>query len=102
MRVKWTPQATGAVRQTALYIRSQFGIRKGEQFIREVHEASVMLGNNPNIGKVEPLLADRPRSYRSLVLNHLNKIVYFIDNNHIEVVDFWDTRREPLAQAKQI
>ena len=40
--------------------------------------------------------------YRSIVVNRLNKIVYWINDDVIEIVDFWDTRREPVAQAKQV
>jgi hypothetical protein len=40
--------------------------------------------------------------YRSFVVNHLNKIVYRILDDCVEVVDFWDVRREPSALAENI
>jgi hypothetical protein len=47
-------------------------------------------------------LANATIEYRSIVVNRLNKIVYLINNDDIEIVDFWDTRREPIAQAGQV
>ena len=102
MKVKWTPLAKSAVRDTARYIREQFGLKAKADFMQDVHQTSQFLGLNPNIGKVEPLLVDRSVMYRSIVVNRLNKIVYYIDNDHIEIADFWDTRREPQAQAGQV
>ena len=40
--------------------------------------------------------------YRSYVMNHLNKIIYWIAENQIEVVDFWDVRRDPMTLKNQI
>ena len=40
--------------------------------------------------------------YRCVVMNHYNKIIYRITDDVIEIVDFWDTRREPKEQAKKI
>ena len=72
------------------------------EFLQNVHHINSLLAENPNLGPVEPLLADRAMMYRSVVANRLNKIVYFIKDDHIEVADFWDTRREPNAQAAQV
>ena len=48
------------------------------------------------------MLAERQVKYRSVVVGHLNKIVYCIIDNQISIVDFWDTRREPEALAAQV
>ena len=54
------------------------------------------------IGIVEPLLADRPVMYRSYVVNRLNKIVYRIVDDYIEIAAFWDVRRDPGVLASQV
>ena len=53
------------------------------------------------MGPIEVLLSDLPSGYRSIVVRHHNKIVYRIVDNHIEVIAFWDTLREPQQQAKE-
>ena len=102
MKVIWLPQAKKQLRQTAQYIRQEFGARYRDDFMDEVHHASTLIGQNAHLGKAEPLLANYPVLYRSLVVNRLNKIVYFTNNDHIEVVAFWDVRREPKKLAEQV
>ncbi len=101
MTVKWTPTAKKQWRKTAKYIQKKFGDKSREAFMQEVLQTSILLGQYPNLGKIEPFLADLPRSYRSVVVSRLNKIVYYIDGNIIYIVAFWDTRREPKQQAQQ-
>ena len=33
---------------------------------------------SPGIGPIEPLFADRPKAYRSVIINGLNKLVYYV------------------------
>jgi len=102
MKVIWMPFAQNEVRKTARYINKEFGKDSRDQFVNEVRNISRLLGDNPNLGKPEPLLADYEKEYRSYVMNHLNKIIYWIAENHIEVVDLWDVRRDPTALKNQI
>lgn len=102
MKVVWIPFAQNEVRKTARYINKEFGKESRYQFINEVRNVSRLLGENPNLGKPEPLLADYTKMYRSYVMNHLNKIIYWIAENQIEVVDFWDVRRDPMTLKNQI
>ena len=102
MKVIWLPQARKEVRRIGNYIRRQFGQVSYEKFKQEIRETSHLLGANPNIGIVEPLLSERTVTYHSLVMNELNKIIYFIKDDHIEVADFWDVRREPSKLAARV
>ena len=96
------PQAKDALRATAQYIRLTFGQRARNEFMSEVRHTSQLLGTNPRLGKAEPLLAERTIMYRSIVVQRLNKIVYSIQDDHVEVVDFWDVRREPKALSEEV
>jgi len=102
MKVKWNERARIALRNTARYILAKFGRKSNEAFLRKVYQTERLLEWNPNLGSAEPYLADAPVLYRSIVVNHLNKLVYWINDDVIEIVDFWDTRREPTAQAEQV
>lgn len=90
------------VRKTSRYIQAGFGKKARLNFRQEIAHVSQLLLKNPNLGSVEPYLADAPVLYRSIVVNRLNKLVYWINDDVIEIVDFWDTRREPTAQAEQM
>ena len=102
MKVIWHKQAKDALRSTATYIRKNYGLQVRENFRNEVAHVQTLLMNNPEMGPLEPLLADRSIKYRSFVINRLNKIVYYIEDGIIHIADFWDTRREPKNQANQV
>lgn len=46
-------------------------------------------------------ISDRARTYRSVIINGLNKLVYFTEGDILYIAGFWDTRREPKNQARQ-
>ena len=102
MRVRWNDRLKKQLRKTANYIGKKFGVTAKRDFLQEMHHTNVLLGNDPNMGPLQVLLADLPSVYRSIVVRHHNKIVYHVVDDHIEVVALWDTRREPKAQAEQI
>ncbi len=102
MKVKWMPQAKWQVRDVARYIRKEFGKKVRDDFMKDIRESSRLIGHTPTVGKIEPLLVDCQDMYRSYVVNHLNKIIYRILDDCVEVVDFWDVRREPSTLAENI
>lgn len=102
MNVRWFSGAKVAMQQTARYIRVQYGEESSKKFLHDVFRTEKLLRDNPHLGPIEPLLADFPSTYRSIVVNRLNKIVYRIVEDHIEIADFWDVRREPESLAKQV
>lgn len=71
-------------------------------FYKNLDEIEEDLSDFPELGRIEPLLQDRSKSYRSLVATKYNKIIYYVDDDKIYIVDFWDTRREPKAQVSRL
>lgn len=102
MKVKWVPQAKKEMRLVAKYINKEFGKKAKDDFIQDVRDASRLIGATPNVWQAESLWADRADMYRSYVVNRLNKIVYRIVDDHIEIADFWDVRRDPSTLADQV
>lgn len=104
MRVVQTDSAKQQILDTARYIRREFGKKSKESFLQKVRETRRLLADNPYLGPVEPLLAERAQSYRSVVVGSLNKMVYYIEEDEkvIYVVAFWDCRREPDTLASQV
>lgn len=102
MKVKWVPQAKKEMQLVAKYINKEFGKKAKDDFIQDVRDASRLIGATPNVGQAESLLADRADMYRSYIVNRLNKIVYRIVDDHIEIADFWDVRRAPSTLADQV
>lgn len=101
MNVIWHAQAEEALIDAAVYIQNHFGKRFREKFVGSVRQTEYALRLNPYLGKLEPLLMNRVREYRSIVVGTLNKIIYYVDSDVIYIADFWDVRREPKALAEQ-
>lgn len=102
MKVIWHPIAEMAKLQVADYIRSQFGFKRKKAFMQEVRQMTQMLKRSPHIGQIDPLFNDRARTYRSVIVNGLNKLVYYIEDDTIYISAFWDTRTEPNEQAARV
>ena len=102
MKVVWSSQAKENLRQTSRYIRKEFGKKSKQKFLDEVLHVASLLEGNPYIGQVEPLLDEAPVEYRSIVVNHINKMVYYIHEDIIEIVVLWDTRREPKTLLDEV
>jgi len=102
MDIIWTDRADELKNEIADYILVNFGYKARKNFLTEVYETVLLLATNPFMGKIEPILEDRPQTYRSLVINHINKVVYRAEDDRIVVVAIWDCRRAPETLAGQI
>lgn len=101
MKVVWQDKAKEGRRLVSAYIYRRFGVNRVKIFRQKVDQMVRMLMQSPNLGAIDPLFADRPACYRSVVINGLSKMVYRIDDDIIHIVGFWDTRQEPQCQAMQ-
>ena len=101
MNVVWHSRAEIEKDKIADYIRWRFGDNRMELFMQEVDETVQMIMLSPNIGFIDPLFAHRARTYRSIIINGLSKMVYYVKGDMLHIAAFWDTRREPKHQARQ-
>lgn len=102
MKVILSDLAKQQIRETANYISREFGKKSRENFIQSVRETKELLVKNPQIGPIEPLLNNRKENYRSVVIGKMNKLVYSIKGESINIVAFWDCRREPKSLSKDV
>jgi plasmid stabilization system protein ParE len=102
MRVIWQEPAKVGRRQVAAYIRKEFGTKRAKKFKQEVDDTVKQLMRSPGIGRIDPLFSDRAMTYRSVIINGLNKLVYFVNDDTIYIAGFWDTRMDDEDQATSI
>ena len=102
MKVIWTPRAYESWLEAAKYIKKEFGWRALEKFRDSTLQWEEILATMPQTGHREPLLEGMKKTYRSVVINKKNKLIYTIEEDCIKIDDFWDTRREPNKQREQI
>ena len=102
MRVVWDPDAKKARTQVANYIRREFGAKRKIRFLQEVRQTTQQLMCCPGIGQIDPLFSNRAKTYRSVIINGLNKLVYFVSDDILYIAAFWDTRMDDEDQASQV
>ena len=102
MKIVTSAKAKQQLRGTVRYIQREFGRKSAENFVQKVKETKMLLARNPYLGPIEPLLAELPTTYRSIVVARQNKMVYRITDDRIEIADFWDVRKEPAALADSV
>ncbi len=102
MIVVWSEFAQKLFFETADYIQNEFGYKDRVKFVERVLKITKLLENNPNLGMVEPRLKKAPVKYRSYNVDHINRIVYVIENEIIKISDFWNMRRNTKTLAKRL
>jgi plasmid stabilization system protein ParE len=104
MTIIWTIDAKQRMKLSLAYCKKEFGKRVMLKYKENFKEQVELLRQQPYIGKIEPLLAERKESYRSLVIHRNFKLIYLVDepSQIIYIVDMWDVRREPLEQAASL
>ena len=97
MRIEWSKLAVTRFDKAVNHGRVVFGIKVAKRFYQRIKHCEVLLGLNPCMGKVEPLLVGRAYEYRSLVVHEHFKMIYRVDDvrDIIYIIDFWDVRQEP-------
>ena len=102
MIVIWSEKAENTLKETAEYIFERFGEKNMKNFLQEVFKTAKLLETSLYIWQIEPLLIDFSETYRSIVVNYLNKIIYRVDDSRILIVALWDVRREPMNNVYSI
>ena len=80
-----------------------FGFAAHAEYVEAIEDWKKLVLDNPQIGKEEPILEGMRKAYRSYVISELTKCIYYVENDFIIVVDWWDTRRgiKTLTQGLQ-
>lgn len=104
MKYQWKKQAESQLRKNVAYCTKKFGKFIALHFIDIIEHQVNLLASHPHLGAIEPLLKDRQRSYRSLVVHKHFKLVYYIDEKKetLYIIALWDTRREPATLTRNI
>ena len=77
MKIIWTESAQQSQDAAATYIFGEFGAMPLIDFYKNLDEIEEDLSDFPELGRIEPLLQDRSKSYRSLVATKYNKGMFY-------------------------
>jgi len=102
MQIFWSERALTRRQAIEDYVLFAFGFPAYQDYIDAIDEWKKVLLENPNAGKEEPILAGMSKEYRSFVVRSLSKGIYYVENDAINIVDWWDTRRDIKEASKNI
>ncbi|MBQ0154297.1 MAG: type II toxin-antitoxin system RelE/ParE family toxin [Bacteroidales bacterium] len=93
MQIIWSERAF--IRREAIedYILYSFGFEAHAKYVAEINHWKATVLANPEIGIKEPILEGLSKDYRSFTIANQTKCIYYIENDFIVFVDWWDTRR---------
>lgn len=102
MRVKIFPETEHNMEQIYLFCFRKFGKKVALATRADIRRQLLLLGPNPHLGPIEPLLNHRPETWRSLVVHPHLKAVYLIGSQTVNIAALWDTRRNPSTMANYL
>ena len=104
MVVRWTELAEDRLEKIFQFYFDAAGHRVAQKTVSEIVNSADSLSFMPYKAPVEQSLTGRKFVYRSLTVNKIFKIVYFIDEQSSCVVisTIWDCRRNPFDLQRDI
>lgn len=96
LKIFWTDFSKQKLREIFKYLKKNASLRVAKNETRKITKATIRLKKQPEIGKVEQLLKNRPQEFRYLV-HQAYKIIYWVNRieNRVEIVDVFHTRQYP-------
>lgn len=101
MQINWSEQSRNDLREIMAYVGINFGRRKAEEVLADIRSQVGLLKSHPELGQVFVKDNELNVTYRSLA-DKLNKIIYFIDGEVINIVTVWQNRRDTKQLRKTL
>jgi len=102
MVVRWSAVAEVRLKGIFDYYLDAAGDKVAMKIAVEIRNAVDSLGTMPLMAPVENDLTDREVVFRSLVINRRYKVIYFVEDESVIVVDIWDCHQNPVMLKKRV
>jgi plasmid stabilization system protein ParE len=101
MKVIWLKLAAETLDGIYHYLEN-LNPRAAVELYNDILDETEKLSVFPQMAAIEPLLGGETDTFRSLVVRHRYKVVYFIEDETVKVADIWDCRQAPEALKKRV
>jgi plasmid stabilization system protein ParE len=101
MVIVWLPQAEEALNSIHFYY-SEKSLQAASKMISDIKQATERLVDYPEKAFREPLLSERPETFRSLIIKKIYKIIYYVNGDIIYIADIWNCRQNPITLRSRI
>ena len=65
------------------------------KLVNRLYNSASTLKTFPHAGVIEPLLDGFTVCFRTLVVEKHFKLIYYVEDNCVYIVEVWDTRQDP-------
>lgn len=95
MVIDFQPNAENRLKEIHAYYKEKSELA-ADRILSDIYDALIPLKDFPQMAAIEPLLADFPITFRSLVVRSIFKVIYFIDEEKkvINIATIWDCRQD--------
>ncbi|MCD7971138.1 MAG: type II toxin-antitoxin system RelE/ParE family toxin [Candidatus Azobacteroides sp.] len=94
MKISWTKEAVEDLDIIYQYYKKISPVIADRIYDRIITEAEILM-TFPEIASIEPLLADKKPLARSLIINRIFKVIYYLAKDSIIITNIWDCRQNP-------
>lgn len=97
LSVYWSKLAETKLNEIYAYLNGVAGNQIAIKLVSNIIYSTNILKKSPRIGQLEPLLKNRPHSFRYIIYDNY-KIIYLIDSNknQINIANVFDCRQNPI------
>ncbi len=88
--IKWTPESIDAFNGIIKYLESEWTIKDIENFVTATKIIADFISEHPKMFRK----TNKKNIHEALVTPH-NLMIYKIYPRHIDIITFWDTRKNP-------
>ena len=93
--IKWTPESIETFNGIIDYLQNNWSEREIENFVEATDQIIDYITNHPKMFRQ----TDKKNVREALVTPH-NFLIYKIYSTHIDLITFWDTRKNPRKKKK--
>lgn len=71
-----------------LYIFREFGRKAAEEFEQDITKWETRIAANPGLAHQEPLLKERNKLYRGLIVSKHSKLIFYVEDDVVYIAAF--------------
>jgi plasmid stabilization system protein ParE len=94
VKIVWTKKSFQQLERAIKYIKEEQGVSYAEIVLEKIISSTKSLENNPNLGRIEPLLEHKKYDYRFIVVWSY-KIIYRVTKDSVIISRVFHTSRNP-------
>ncbi len=88
--VRWTLKAARSFDRIISYLENEWTVKEVERFVRKTFSTITIISAFPNI-----YVEDKVKNIRKAFVTEQVSMIYRTFDNHIDILYFWDNRRNP-------